>query len=182
MAAECGISLCTRCGQLKPLNSFGIIHRRGRQEFEYHCKDCKNAAGRKHYALNKKRRIEQTSKYRKDHPEVVRKSIKKWIENHKDKHSENVKKQNKKRAGLDLSKFNELKEKQKGLCAICGLPEVDKVGRNRTKADLCIDHNHNTNKIRGLLCGKCNKALGLLKIDNLGILNLQLAIRYLEKT
>ena len=39
-----------------------------------------------------------------------------------------------------------------------------------------VDHNHETNKIRGLLCGNCNKALGLLKDDPIKIVNL---LRYL---
>lgn len=42
----------------------------------------------------------------------------------------------------------------------------------------CIDHDHKTGKIRGLLCGFCNKAIGLLK-ENINIL--RNAIHYLEK-
>ena len=37
-------------------------------------------------------------------------------------------------------------------CEICGAVN-----------DLCIDHDHNTNKFRGVLCRQCNSALGLLK-------------------
>jgi hypothetical protein len=45
-----------------------------------------------------------------------------------------------------------LKDSQGNLCAICG------------KADnLHIDHDHNTGKIRGLLCAKCNIALGCMQ-------------------
>jgi len=41
-------------------------------------------------------------------------------------------------------------EQQDGLCAICQQPAEP----------LCIDHNHKTNKIRGLLCRPCNLGLG----------------------
>ena len=41
---------------------------------------------------------------------------------------------------------------QEGLCAICGLPETDK--------RFCVDHNHKTGVVRGLLCANCNKGLG----------------------
>ena len=59
--------------------------------------------------------------------------------------------------GLTSKQYNEMFEKQNGLCAICGKPEVKKW--------LDVDHNHKTNKIRGLLCGSCNRMLGLAK-DN----------------
>ena len=40
-------------------------------------------------------------------------------------------------------------------CDICGL----------TPEKLCVDHCHKTNKIRGILCTKCNQGLGLLNED-----------------
>ena len=86
---------------------------------------------------------------------------------------------NKKRRGLTLEQFDLLLEKQNGLCAICGLPEIDK--NQHGIKDLAIDHNHQTNKVRGLLCVKCNRALGLFNVDNFGILNLQKAIDYVEQ-
>ena len=44
---------------------------------------------------------------------------------------------------------------------------------------LCIDHCHDTKKPRGLLCHKCNTALGLLDDDSQKILNLN---RYLARS
>lgn len=44
--------------------------------------------------------------------------------------------------------------KQGGVCAICGAPPP-----------LAVDHCHKTNTIRGLLCGSCNRSIGLMK-DN----------------
>lgn len=55
--------------------------------------------------------------------------------------------------GLTPEKFAALVDNQKGLCAICGL-------RPRK---LCVDHCHNTLKVRGLLCRKCNSGIGLLR-------------------
>jgi len=50
---------------------------------------------------------------------------------------------------------------QKGNCAIC-----PKQLNNSTRDTVPhVDHNHKTGKVRGLLCGACNKAIGLLQ-DN----------------
>ena len=38
---------------------------------------------------------------------------------------------------------------------------------------LCIDHNHATKKPRGLLCHRCNTALGLLKDENTNLDSIQ---------
>ena len=59
-------------------------------------------------------------------------------------------------------------KKQNGKCSICQL-NFDK---------LVIDHNHNTNKVRDLLCDNCNTGIGLLKEDVYIIEN---AINYLKK-
>lgn len=53
---------------------------------------------------------------------------------------------------ITLSEYNNLKIKQANLCAICSKKEIGK--------SLAIDHCHVTGKIRGLLCTKCNRALG----------------------
>lgn len=58
--------------------------------------------------------------------------------------------------GLTMADFNVLLEKQGGVCAICkGQP-------NGPGARFHVDHCHNSKKVRGLLCGKCNTAIGLL--------------------
>ena len=51
-------------------------------------------------------------------------------------------------------------------------------GRGPTEVKLCIDHDHKTLKIRGLLCHSCNTALGLLQSDTVRMLKLS---RYLEQ-
>lgn len=60
-----------------------------------------------------------------------------------------------KKFGISIEDYDVLYEKQKGKCLIC----------DEYKPTLCIDHNHKTNKVRGLLCRKCNAAIGSLKDD-----------------
>ena len=55
--------------------------------------------------------------------------------------------------GIDDAEYARLLERQGGGCAICGNPP--KEGGRR----LHVDHNHRTNRVRGLLCFRCNRAL-----------------------
>lgn len=56
-------------------------------------------------------------------------------------------------------------------CAICN----EDFKKNEK---ICIDHNHETDKVRGLLCGKCNTGLGLFNDDKEILIN---AAIYLNK-
>lgn len=49
--------------------------------------------------------------------------------------------------------------------------------RKQLRENFCIDHNHQTGEIRGLLCSPCNRAIGQLQ-DNPNIL--RKAANYLE--
>jgi hypothetical protein len=74
------------------------------------------------------------------------------------------------RYGVSLEDYNKLVRLQHGRCAICfNYPK--RGGR------LGVDHNHDTGKVRGLLCHKCNPMLGNA---NDSILVLQKAIQYLR--
>jgi Recombination endonuclease VII len=69
---------------------------------------------------------------------------------------------------LSPEEYNQMLENQEGTCAIC--QEVTKT--------LNIDHCHITGKVRGILCGNCNRALGLFKDSPNTLGN---AIAYLHK-
>lgn len=57
--------------------------------------------------------------------------------------------------GIEEQTYNRLVIAQHGLCAICYLPAEN----NRSKR-LYVDHDHTTSKVRGLLCHRCNLAVG----------------------
>ncbi|MDB9868958.1 endonuclease VII domain-containing protein [Pseudomonadales bacterium] len=73
----------------------------------------------------------------------------------------------KKRFGVDQDMYKKILKQQKYLCAICRKEESTK--RKDRLISLSIDHCHETGSIRGLLCRRCNVALGLAK-DNADIL------------
>lgn len=60
--------------------------------------------------------------------------------------------------GISLTQYERLLEQQGGVCAICGRPP-------RTRPVLDVDHDHLNGLVRGLLCGNCNRAVGLLDED-----------------
>lgn len=67
--------------------------------------------------------------------------------------------------GINLDDYKRLLEAQNNLCAICGCPSGSEKGNNNGSKVLSVDHNHDTGKIRGLLCSACNKGIGSLMDD-----------------
>lgn len=64
-----------------------------------------------------------------------------------------------KRYGIGLDKYQELFSVQQGACAICEKTN----GFGGMGHNLRIDHDHENNKIRGLLCNRCNTGLGYIE-------------------
>lgn len=69
--------------------------------------------------------------------------------------------------GITQEQYDAMELAQNHKCAICGKEETSKDSRQvlREIRRLAIDHDHNTGKIRGLLCRRCNTVLGQLEDD-----------------
>jgi hypothetical protein len=78
--------------------------------------------------------------------------------------------------GITAEDYYNMLANQDNKCALCGSEEVN--NSRITSGKLFIDHCHDTGKVRGLLCSKCNHAIGLLNDD---IDLLRKAITYLNK-
>lgn len=63
----------------------------------------------------------------------------------------------KKLYGLSVAEYDALVRQQYGVCAICG--------NGRDHKHLHVDHDHDTGNVRGLLCNRCNRAIGLFEDD-----------------
>lgn len=74
--------------------------------------------------------------------------------------------------GITSENYELLLASQKYQCAGCGTHQAE------LTLSLCVDHDHATGEVRGLLCGSCNRALGLVKDNTQTLTNL---IRYLSK-
>lgn|SRR3990167_817816 len=63
-----------------------------------------------------------------------------------------------KRYGLTLDQYQQMAAHQHGRCAICDtVPQ----GKGKKSGTLHVDHDHATGVTRGLLCDRCNRAIGL---------------------
>lgn len=70
----------------------------------------------------------------------------------------------KSRIGIEPHEYDQLLEDQGGVCAICKEKCTTKTQKGVQKS-LAADHDHVTGATRGLLCSKCNTAIGLLGDD-----------------
>lgn len=66
--------------------------------------------------------------------------------------------------GISENEYQQMLDTQNGCCAICKRIET-RVGRTGAVLPLCVDHNHTTGDIRGLLCSSCNQGLGFMQDD-----------------
>lgn len=79
--------------------------------------------------------------------------------------------------GITAEDYYNMLAAQDNKCAVC---ESEEVNNSRVSSNkLFIDHCHDTGKVRGLLCSKCNHGIGLLNDDTA---LLQKAIEYLNKS
>ena len=97
-------------------------------------------------------------KYRQENREKVRETNRRW--------------NFAKHFGITIDDYKVMFENQEGRCAICKVHQTD------LPRALDVDHCHKTGKIRGLLCGGCNRGLGGFR-DNDDIL--LMAIEYLKQ-
>jgi len=82
----------------------------------------------------------------------------------------------KSRYNISLDQWNELFVKQGGRCALCKRTEGSK-SPTKKRRWLYVDHCHDTGRVRGLLCVKCNVAIGSLGDNVEGI---QRALQYVQ--
>ena len=107
-------------------------------------------------ASHKEKIKEYNIEYQKNNKEKIKEYKKEYNINHN-----NVVRdyRYKKTFKSSLLEYNKMFTAQNGCCAICGTHQ------SKLKRRLAPDHNHETGKIRELLCSGCNTGIGLLKHD-----------------
>lgn len=147
------MKVCKECKEEKELDQFPIssTSKAGKPSYRSLCKRCYNMAQRE---------------YREGDPETQERIRRSWRESSK-RYMTVEKRRNKTLAKYDMTTedYNRMFDEQNGGCAIC-----------QKNISLVVDHCHNTNRVRGLLCNHCNTALGMFEDD---VDRLQQAMLYL---
>lgn len=134
---------CKNCEQWKDLSDFPS-NKNTHWKIEYTCKACTNEkAASKPSRASEQRKMEYT---KQDRNELFRAERSKRL----------------KKYGIDTGEYELLLDKQGGVCAICLNLESRTHHRTGKIFSLTVDHDHQTGTVRGLLCTKCNRALGAL--------------------
>jgi hypothetical protein len=137
---------CPSCNKTLFVDLFNKSNRR--DGFQTYCRKCHSQM--------------QKEKYQKDPMAKVKRQIRAGRRKDRDPLVQR-KSELKRLYGITLEDYVNLFSIQNGVCAIC--LEICK-----TKKSLSVDHDHVTGKIRGLLCNRCNRAIGMLQ-DNTDILD-----------
>jgi hypothetical protein len=135
----------------------------------------KNRLNPEKAAKEKKRRRE----YEQLHREKYRLIRQHWREKNRARFQATSRAHALKKYGISVQDYDQLLESQGDVCAVCAGPQPKRKSRTGKLVDavFCVDHNHVTGEVRGLLCTSCNLVLGNSK-DNPGVL--RSAIAYLE--
>jgi len=121
------------------------------------CKACNLAAKAARNAASPEPNRLRVQRWRKENPKKYQARMNAYRESGK-KSIADRKSHLKRKFGLTEAEYDELLADQGGGCAICGEPPADGVS-------LHVDHDHDTGAVRGLLCMRCNNALGLFRED-----------------
>lgn len=121
---------CHRCKLDKQFADFSPDPR-GRNGLDNQCRDCRN--------VSSKKMREENPEFRKGRREYMQK----WRKENLIKYE----------YGITNDQYSEMVTMQGNKCAICG-------SDNPKAPRWCIDHDHESDKVRGLLCHACNTALG----------------------
>ena len=105
---------------------------------------------------NRERYRERQNRWRKEHPEKTKEYGRRWREKDPLAYKRTMWKAGlKHRYGMSDETYRMMYASQSGKCLICG--QSEKI--------LCVDHNHVTGVIRGLLCHVCNSGIGRFQDD-----------------
>ena len=142
---------CSKCGIEQSLDNFYRASET-RDGYRGDCKACFQARAKARYPLVREQAIERTRQWAADNPDRVKARQAEYRASGRKAISDR-KSHLRRKYGITPAEYDELLDRQGGGCAICGRPPTPGIS-------LHVDHDHATGAIRGLLCFRCNNALG----------------------
>lgn len=139
------------------------LPKRGTHNTELLCTSCKKTLPVSDFSMYK------DNTYRQECKHCNTKRVREWNRNRCSQEKKNERLLRK--YGITLDQYNTMLESQNNRCDICGT-DLQNVTR------VCVDHHHETSKVRGILCNHCNVLLGMAFDDKN---TLTAAIKYLDK-
>ena len=166
MAVVDGHIQCSTCRELKTLDAYqpSIVAKGCGQ-----CRPCKYDAKQDHARRNRKQVNEARNKHRIENRDKHRETMRAHYRNN----PELYRGYNLSRYDITADEYDTMLAAQGGGCAICGTKS------NRDGKRLFVDHCHESGKVRGILCRKCNSGIGALGDSIEGV---QRAVKYLERS
>ena len=147
---------CNKCGAFKPLSDFYRANGT-RDGHRGECIPCAKVIRRIQYDTHRQRAIDRATQWRLDNPERSA-AYQAEYRNRPQRKRAMRDLYYRRTYGLTADEVDKMLAAQGGVCAICGeRPEVE--------ARMHVDHDHETGAIRGVLCSRCNHAIGLLRED-----------------
>ena len=160
---------CNRCGEVKSTSLF-YRHKHTKDGFLGQCKACVSIANKETYERNKESNRAYARDYHSKNREACKQKMRERYAANKEIYRARALDNS---VGKGASDFYRAEIAKSDKCRICKIAETD-----APKGRLAVDHCHDTGEFRGLLCDKCNTAIGLLQDD---ISNLTAAIEYLRQ-
>lgn len=138
MTVAAATKVCSKCGEEKPREAFHKA-KQNKDGLMGFCGVCRNEKHKGQYQ--------------------------RWTPEQREKHRARVLKC---RYGMTLEELEAMYQMQAGCCAVCEEPG-DRPAINEKRASnagvLCVDHDHATGAVRGLLCRACNQGIGQFRDD-----------------
>jgi len=122
-----------------------------RDGYRSDCKTCNLAAKAVRYKANPQPTIDRVKRWQQENPDRLNATRRRRRELPEVKRRERAAHLMRK-FGITIEQYEDMLVSQDGGCAICG--------RKPGKISLHVDHDHETGRIRGCLCFRCNNALG----------------------
>jgi hypothetical protein len=165
---------CRKHGTLNNETGFICLDKTLKDGYRIRCKECSNNIRANSYIKNREKNIEKAANWKKNNRERVRElereyrknnpeKHKKWQADHYARNRDNISLNTSLKArGLEKDFYERMFNEQEGKCAICRQPEKRMARDGKSITRLCIDHDHDTNAVRALLCSDCNTGIGKL--------------------